>query len=138
MPSLKQWFFILVLCVIVQAATRYYFPRTQTKVVTVERLIEHKNVHTVVKTVVRPDGTRERVRETLDQTVTDSAKSSSSTTSPVLPKWLLTAGATQSFAKLPLMAPVYQVGIHTRVFGPFYAGIIVGQEYVGLDLAVEM
>ncbi len=127
----------VILCLIISAvsiiATRYIFPRIETKTVETTKEVVRTDVQTVVHTITLPSGGTDTTTTIIDHsTRTETSKNTAITSK--LPNWQV-SGSAQSGIDLK---PYYGIQAQRRILGPFYLGALLNTKGdVGLSIGFE-
>jgi hypothetical protein len=128
---------IVALVFLLSLGGAYQYGKSKATVVTqvqeVEKVVEKRDVITVVKEVTRPDGTKETITTKEDKSVINSKREKETTVAKN--NWFISAGAGYNFDKT---AAVYQVDINRRVLGDLFIGAYgTTNKELGIKVGIE-
>lgn len=128
---------IAALVFVVSLVSAYQYGKSKAAVVTqvqeVEKVVEKRDVITVVKEVTRPDGTKETITTKEDKSVINSKREKE--TIVAKNDWFISAGAGYNFDKTAIG---YQIDINRRVLGDIFIGAWGStNKEAGLKVGVE-
>lgn len=135
--SIQRLILIILIVFIVSAAlTEYYFPRVNTKTVTVDHEVIKNNIVTVVKTVKLPNGETDTTSTTTDNSI-KAVTDSTDKTVVAQPKLNVSALVANDFSR-GLLVPTYGVSVSKQVLGPFtVGGFGLTNGTIGLSIGVN-
>lgn len=135
--SLKSLTLVVIGAAVVSAAvTKYYFPRTETKIEIQEKETVKNNIVTQTHEIVKPDGSKE-----IDTTIVDTStekKSSKQNVTIIEDKtknWSVSLGEDYNFTD---KEEIYAFAVNRRILGPFFIGARANtKRELGLQLVFE-
>lgn len=117
------------------AVTRYYFPTTQTKTVTVEKEVVKTDVQTITHTVTLPNGSVDTTTTTTDHSQTTLNKDQ---VAVVKAKNLNVSALVANDFSTSIIRPVYGVSVSKEVLGPVTVGVFgLTSGVVGVSLGLN-
>ena len=129
---------VLATAIISAVVTRYYFPKVQTQVQTVEvtKEVVKNNIVTVTKIVKEKDGSETTTTTTTDNSVTQTSDSKSKSKTIAASKDWVISGSVQT--KFEGLQPIYGVQVQRRILGPFYLGAMTNTDRAaGVSIGFE-
>lgn len=126
----KQITLIVITALASAALTRYYFPKTVTKIE--EKEVVRKDVKTIIKEVVKKDGTKETTTEILDRST---EKREFMLEQFKISDWIVSASYGMKEFK---GEPIYGLQVQRRILGPLFLGLTGSTDKVyGISVGME-